>query len=258
MKRTSAVAKSTQKIPMMYYERGIRRIITAGLLLAITLLLTLTRIGFIPVPTPAANATIAHIPAIIGGILEGPLVGLIVGLGFGFGSFMSATTPMFKDPLIAILPRLFIGVTAAFSFAVLRRANKTVLKIMLAALFILLMIFSVQVFQTISWLGVLLGAISLAGSAGLYLWMQREDVEVVALAIAAAVGTLTNTVLVLTMAVVRNYMDPTAAVGVGITHGIPEVIVAAVIVVAVITAVRQIGQKKRRSRLMSEATERTE
>ncbi len=49
-------------------ERAIRRIITAGLLLAITLLLAFTPVGFIPVPTPAGSATIAHIPTIIGGV----------------------------------------------------------------------------------------------------------------------------------------------------------------------------------------------
>jgi len=50
------------------------------------------------------------------------------------------------------------------------------------------------------------------------------------------VGTLTNTVLVLTMAVVRGYLPLGVAIGVGITHGIPEIIVAAIIVVAVVTA----------------------
>ena len=243
---------------MTSYERGIRRIITAGLLLAITLLLTLTRIGFIPVPTPAANATIAHIPAIIAGILEGPLVGLIVGLGFGFGSFMSATVPMFKDPLVAILPRLFIGVTAAFTYAALRRANKSVMYVMLGVLYLLLLFFSYQIFMHITWLGFLLGHLSTAATIGVFLWLRNADAQLVALGITAAVGTLTNTVLVLTMAVVRNYMDPAAAVGVGITHGIPEVIVAAVIVVAVITAVRQVGQKQRRSRLMTETTRQAE
>ncbi|MBC7255965.1 MAG: ECF transporter S component, partial [Chloroflexi bacterium] len=85
-------------------ERAIRRVTTAGLLLAITLLLVFTSIGMFPVPTPAGHATIAHIPAIIGGILEGPLVGLLVGMGFGFASFARATIPMFKDPLVAIVP----------------------------------------------------------------------------------------------------------------------------------------------------------
>src|SRR5690554_3097911 len=135
-------------------ERGTRRIVTAGLLLAITLLLTLTRIGLIPVPTPAANATVSHIPAILGGILEGPLVGLIVGLGFGFSSFAAATIPMFKDPLVAIVPRMFIGLAAAGAFLSLRRANKPTLQVMLAILLVTLLVFSYQTYGTIRWLGV--------------------------------------------------------------------------------------------------------
>ncbi len=237
-------------------ERAIRRIITAGLLLAITLLLTLTGIGLIPVPTPAAHATIAHIPAILGGILEGSLVGLIVGIGFGFGSFMSATIPMFKDPLVAVVPRLFIGVTTAFVYAALRRANRQVLYGMVAVLFVLLMAFTYQVIHMILWVGIVVGILSIAITVGLYLWVRREDVQVVGLAISATVGTLTNTVLVLGMAVVRGYMTAETAWAVGLTHGIPEVIVAAVIVVAVVTAVRQIGQKSHRSRLTAETTRR--
>ena len=230
-------------------DAGIRRITTAGVLLAITLLLTLTRIGFIPVPTPAANATISHIPAIIGGILEGPMVGLIVGLGFGFGSFMSATTPLFKDPLVAVLPRLFIGVTSAWAYALLRRADKPTLNVLLGVLCVVLLLFSYQVFSTIAWLGILLAVLTLAGTVALYLWLRREDVRVIGLAITAAVGTLTNTILVLSMAVLRGYISSDAALGIGVTHGVPEVIVAAVIVVAIVGALRQIGARRRGSDL---------
>ena len=57
-----------------------------------------------------------HLPAILGGILEGPIVGALVGLIFGVYSFLNATNPMFADPLIAILPRIFIGVAAYYSY----------------------------------------------------------------------------------------------------------------------------------------------
>lgn len=226
------------------YERGIRRIIIAGLLLAITLLLAFTRIGFIPVPTPAANATINHIPAIIGGILEGPVVGLVVGLGFGFASFMQATIPMFKDPTVAILPRLFIGVTSAFAFAGLRRANKGVLAAMVGVLLVFMLVFSYEVSKRMVWLAGLLSALSLLIASLLWLWIRREDVAIVGLAIAAAVGSLTNTVLVLSMAVLRGYIAPSVALGIGLTHGIPEVIVSGIVVVAVVSALRQIGTRR--------------
>ncbi|NLG28264.1 MAG: ECF transporter S component, partial [Chloroflexi bacterium] len=136
-------------------ERYIRRVVVAGLLLAITLLLTFTNIGFVPVPTPAGSATIAHIPTIIGGILEGPLVGLILALGFGVGSFFSPLVPV-KDPLVIILPRLAIGVVAFYVYAALRRANKRTLTAMLAVLLGLLLYSSYVVSQRTLWLGIVI------------------------------------------------------------------------------------------------------
>lgn len=234
---------------MVSSQKGIRRLVVAGLLLAITLLLVFTRIGMIPVPTPAANATIAHIPAIIGGILEGPLVGLVVGLGFGFASFASATIPMFKDPLVAVLPRVFIGITASLVFRLLKPASKRVLTIMLAILLAVMLVFSIQVYKTIVWLGVALALVSLVGAVLLYLWMRREEVEIVSLAIAGGVGSLTNTILVLSAAVWRDYIPSEAGWGIGLTHGVPEVIVSGIVVVAVVAALRQIGQRRRGARL---------
>jgi len=229
---------------MSYNESGLRRAITAGLLLAITLLLVFARLGMIPVPTPAGNATIAHIPAIIAGILEGPLAGLIVGMGFGFASLTSATIPMFKDPLVALVPRLLIGITAAWAYYPLRRASKRVLGIMVAVLYILLLVFCREVYLSTPWAGIALAVVSTAGVAYLYWWMRREEAGIIGLAIAGAVGSLTNTVLVLTAAVWRGYIPGDAAWGIGLTHGIPEVIVSAIIVVAVVAALRQIGRRK--------------
>ena len=80
-----------------------RGIVISGVLGAVAIVLGATRIGFIPMPT-GINATIMHVPAIIGGILEGPLVGALVGTIFGIYSFVQATTPMFKDPIVAIVP----------------------------------------------------------------------------------------------------------------------------------------------------------
>lgn len=230
-------------------EQGIRRIVIAGLLLAITLLLVFTRIGMIPVPTPAANATVAHIPAIIGGILEGPAVGLLIGMGFGFASFMNATIPMFKDPMVAILPRLMIGVVASWVFVLLRVARKRTLSIMVGILCVLMLIFSYQTYQTVVWLGIVLAVLSIGTTAWLYWWMRRTDVQIVGLSMAAAAGSLTNTVLVLSTAVWRDYIPFEAAWGIGLTHGIPEAIVSAIVTVAVVSALRQIGEGRGGSHL---------
>jgi uncharacterized membrane protein len=99
-----------------------RQIVIAGIIGGIALFLGATRIGFIPVPIPLiGNATIMHIPAIVGGALEGPVVGLLVGAIFGIFSFLNADNPVFLNPIVAIVPRLFIGVVAWAVFVGLRR-----------------------------------------------------------------------------------------------------------------------------------------
>ena len=234
---------------MVASDRRIRRIVIAGLLLAITLLLTLSNVAFISVPTPAGSATIGHIPAIIGGILEGPLVGVIVGLGFAFGSLMSPLVPV-KDPLVVGLPRLFIGVTAAWTFVLLRKASKRVLALMLGLLLVLLLVWSYQIGLNSLWLGVIVAMIAVAGAAALLWWLRREETYIIALAVAGVVGSLTNTVLVLGAAVWRQVIpDPKVALGIGLTQGIPEAIVSAVVVVAIVAALQQIGKKRQGSRL---------
>lgn len=107
----------------MNTSNRVRKIVIAGVLTAIAGLLGVTQLGFIPVPTPAGSATIMHIPAILGGILEGPVVGAIVGLAFGVFSMISPAVPV-KDPLVIVLPRLFIGITAWLVYVPLRRVNE--------------------------------------------------------------------------------------------------------------------------------------
>lgn len=102
---------------------GVRQIVVAGILGGIAILLGATRIGFIPVPNLSGNATIMHVPAILGGALEGPVVGLLAGGIFGFYSWLYAEVPLFKDPIIAVGPRLLIGVVAWAVFVLLRRVN---------------------------------------------------------------------------------------------------------------------------------------
>ena len=99
-----------------------RTVVISGLLAAIQIVLGLTGLGLIPSWT-GIPGTIFHIPAIVGGVLEGPIVGIGVGLIFGIFSFLRSTNPAFADPLVAIVPRLFIGLVAWAVFAALRRTN---------------------------------------------------------------------------------------------------------------------------------------
>ena len=95
---------------------GTKGLTLAGMLGALSIVLGMTPLGFIPLPT-GINATTMHIPTIMAAILGGPITGTLVGLIFGVNSFMRATTPFFANPIIAILPRLLIGVVSYYSYA---------------------------------------------------------------------------------------------------------------------------------------------
>ncbi len=91
----------------------------AGMLGALSIVLGMTPVGFIPLPS-GINATTMHIPTIMAAILGGPITGTLVGLIFGVSSFLRATTPFFANPIIAILPRLLIGVVSYYSYVAIK------------------------------------------------------------------------------------------------------------------------------------------
>jgi uncharacterized membrane protein len=103
------------------------RIVAAGVLVGITILMGVVPVlGFIPVPNVTANATIEHVPTILGGVLEGPVVGMVTGFFFGLISFLRSPIPLFKDPLVAFVPRILIGLTAWLTYTGLKRVNRDV------------------------------------------------------------------------------------------------------------------------------------
>ena len=150
---------------------NLKQITISGILGAVSIVLGMTPIGRIPMPTGVA-ATIMHIPAILGGIWEGPLVGGLVGLIFGLFSFLIPSNPLFADPLVSIFPRLLIGPAAFYIFRLTRRES-----------------------------------------------------------LAAVGGTATNTIGVLGMAALRGHLPWQATLPIAAGHGIPEIIVAVIIVV---------------------------
>jgi len=104
-----------------------RKIVMTGVLGAISVLLGITHWGFIPWFS-GASLTIMHVPVIIGAVLEGPVVGLLIGLIFGlFSLLQGAIAPTgpadvwFTNPLLSILPRLFIGPAAWAIWVALKR-----------------------------------------------------------------------------------------------------------------------------------------
>jgi uncharacterized membrane protein len=100
-----------------------RRIVVAGVLAAITFVLGYTRLGAIPVPNISGDATIMHVPVIIGAVLEGPVVGMIVGAIFGVFSIIQDRTGLFANPLVSVLPRIIIGLTSWLVYRSLVRVS---------------------------------------------------------------------------------------------------------------------------------------
>ncbi|HMD89087.1 MAG TPA: ECF transporter S component [Anaerolineaceae bacterium] len=104
-----------------------RKIAIAGALSAISVILGVTHWGYIPWFS-GASLTIMHIPVIIGAVLEGPIVGAAIGLIFGISSMIQAaaaptgpTDVLFTNPLLAVIPRLFIGPVAWLVWTALKR-----------------------------------------------------------------------------------------------------------------------------------------
>lgn len=184
---------------------SIRQMTMIGMLSAISIFLGLTGLGFIAIPP--VRATIMHIPVIIGAIVEGPIVGSFVGLVFGlFSMYQNFTAPtptsfMFWNPIIALVPRVLIGLVAYYAYTFLKNKIKN---------------------------------------------------KSISIAIAALCATLVNTVGVLSLTYLFYLERYSAAIGIssstagksiallGVTNGIPEAIISAVISIPVILAIFKI------------------
>ncbi len=92
--------------------------IVGGLIL-FSVIMGTTSLGFIPMPTAAKSATIMHLPTIVASLLEGWPIGVVVGTVFGITSMYAAQSPMASDPLVAIVPRMAIGLTSYATYMAL-------------------------------------------------------------------------------------------------------------------------------------------
>ena len=255
---------------------GVRRIVITGILAAVAILLGATRLGFLPVPNPSGNATIMHVPAIIAGIIAGPISGLIVGGIFGLYSFLNSVVPFFKDPLVSILPRLFIGVTAYYTYRSLRGINRGTGYTLAAILAVLVAAFlyisftnipsaadaslvypppnpdpevasrsfinlqgeaAVRAYQAI---GVIIGIIGIVVVGLLIRFVQQEKIELMAVSTAAIIGTLTNTILVVGMLIVRGWFPAAVIIPAVLPQAFAEIVIAVIITVAVVAGWQQL------------------
>lgn len=186
-------------------KRKAYRTAILGILIAIIFVQSMVPfLGYIP--TGFINITIIHITVIVAAIVLGPKDGAIVGLVWGIGTIIRAftsptsiiDTTVFTNPIVAILPRIVVGLVAGW----------------------------------------------------IYLWFRNHtNKKVLGMAIAAGVGSLTNTVLVLGLmrvmyasAMAQAYATQTDLLNkmllviIG-TNGVPEMIAAIVIAPAIATAI---------------------
>lgn len=245
-----------------------RKLVIVAMLSGISIFLGLTGLGFITIPP--VKATIMHIPVIIGAILEGPVVGGLIGLVFGLFSMYQAfvapypTSFIFWNPIIAILPRILIGVLSYYVYIVTVKSCKKNIKLtsiigglilgILGFLATNEILISLTVNSNIAY--------SIAGVVGIILLIfvivifstikHINKEEVLSIGVAAIIGTMVNTIGVLGLTYII-YLDKYAQalhvssnvatasiISVGLINGIPESIISALITVPVVLAIKKI------------------
>ncbi|GFP74950.1 hypothetical protein bsdtw1_01013 [Clostridium fungisolvens] len=244
-------------------ERGLnkskfstRQMVVTAMLAAISIFLGLSGLGFIKIPP--VNATIMHIPVIIGAIVEGPIVGGLIGLCFGlFSMYQAFTAPtvtsfVFWNPIVALLPRILIGVVSYYSYVGITKAVKKNPAVSGA---IVITFLSVIVALALKVLLPVMVSYGIAAAVLVLLnflfvkFRLSEKSDALSVGTAAVLGTLTNTVLVLSLIYIV-YVDRFAKainisssaagktiVAIGMTNGIPEALVSTIITVPVVLAI---------------------
>ncbi|KMO86152.1 membrane protein [Megasphaera cerevisiae DSM 20462] len=180
-----------------------------GMLSGITILLGVTGYGFIPLPM--MKATILHVPVIIGALVAGPRVGSMVGFIFGcFSIFQAVTAPVllsfaFLNPLISILPRVFIGIGAYYIYKwVLAAIHKETVSLAIAGI-----------------AGSMINTVGVMG--GIYIIYAKDFAQVREIPL----DNVINIIL-----------------GICVFNGIPEAIISAVITVPVIAVLKKAVKNK--------------
>jgi uncharacterized membrane protein len=100
-----------------------RGIIITAVLAGVQFALAATRLGSVALPT-GLNVSIFSVPAVLGGVLVGVVSAALIGAVFGAMTLALATTPLFQNPVVAILPRLVFGPVAALAYSALRPVSE--------------------------------------------------------------------------------------------------------------------------------------
>ena len=203
-------------------------LVLMALFTAIIVIMAFTPLGYIPLVV--INATIIHIPVILGALFLGPKKGAFLGFVFGLTSFINNTfkaatasafvfspvlaynvvgvSGIFKSLYICFVPRILVGVVPYFVYILIRRALKSEQKtarIVVDAAASLILFISVRAFlirllpETVTPLictliGFLAGVVLMVV---LTVSGSRKGSANIALAYAGLAGAFTNTLFVM-------------------------------------------------------------
>ena len=211
----------------MKNEKTYELVLTA-LFTAIIVIMAFTPLGYIPLVV--INATIIHIPVILGALFLGPKKGAFLGFVFGLTSFINNTfkpatasafvfspvlaydvvgvSGIFKSIYICFIPRILVGIVPYFIYILIRKALKSEQKAggvvvnVLASLilFISVRAFLIRLFPEIlsalvcTVIGLVVGIILMAV---LTVCGGKKSSANIALAYAGLAGAFTNTLFVM-------------------------------------------------------------
>ena len=231
-------------------------LVLTGLFTAIIIIMAFTPLGYIPLVV--INATIIHIPVILGSLFCGPKKGAFLGFVFGFTSCLKATivggtlsslvgtSGIFKSLFIAFVPRILVGVIPYFVYIgikkVLASEKKNLWGTVLNVLMSAFLAFGVYAFlgkmsESLSQaaalgIGIAVGAVVFIVVEAVFI---RKSTQVIPFVYAGVAGAMTNTLLVMGSIFVLYkdaYADAIGVAGNAVIsfNGVIEAIVAAIIV----------------------------
>ncbi len=211
----------------MKNEKTYELVLTA-LFTAIIIIMAFTPLGYIPLVV--INATIIHIPVILGALFLGPKKGAFLGFVFGLTSFINNTfkaatasafvfspvlaadvigiSGVFKSLYICFVPRILVGIIPYFVYILIRyllKSEQKVWRVVINAVVSIILFISVRAFisnladsNSAGVIGTVVGLI-----VGIVLFVlltaviQKKASATVAFAYAGLTGAFTNTLFVM-------------------------------------------------------------
>ena len=201
--------------------------VLTALFVAIIVIMAFTPLGYIPLVV--INATIIHIPVILGSLFCGPKRGAFLGFVFGFTSFIKNTfmpaslsafvfspvlamdvaglSGVFKSIFICFVPRILVGVVPYFVYVLVRKAleseKRTVWGTVLNAVICLFLYVGIYAFlgKIASLSGAVRIVVAILISVAVFIFIEyafiKKNTQMIPFVYAAISGALVNTLLVM-------------------------------------------------------------